>query len=276
MQFIKSVCLLIMDSKPMKSAYSLFLRYLFRSKKIYFVSGMRRSGNHAFIEWLVNSIEGKETELKNCNQFRYFNATPSKNTIFLNEVNEINTLVYFRMILKHKSSIKKCKNLVISVEDCSADYSSYKIPRYDEAIFVKRSFLNLVASRVKYLVKRAEGGRSNYWNAIDTDVLEKILTFENSEKYKIWEYEKWLSSNEYRQSFLNDLGLQHSYIPQISRWGGGSSFSGVEEKPDQQDLTERYLQIDFSERIISQFQNERYRELLTAKERKFLEQSYHL
>lgn len=273
MQLVKKIVLLLMDSKPATSAYSLVFRYLLRGKKIYFVSGMRRSGNHAFIEWLVNSLEKKQTRLKECDRFKHFNTTPSGQTIFLNEVNEINTLIFLRMIFYHKTKIRNSQTLIISTEDCRADYSSYKIPRYDEAIYVKRSLLNLIASRVKYLVKRSEMGKNSYFSAVNTEILDTIRSFQNAGEFKMWEFERWLTSSEYRLSFLEELGLQSSYIPGISRWGGGSSFTGVEELPDEQELTERYLQIKFSDKIISFFQDINYRKLLTPKEREFLELS---
>ena len=37
--------------------------YFLHDKKIYYVTGMRRSGNHAFIRWLVNALEERAVKL---------------------------------------------------------------------------------------------------------------------------------------------------------------------------------------------------------------------
>lgn len=274
MRTLKTIILAVLDSDFLKSAYKSFLLYLLKDKKIYYVTGLRRSGNHAFISWLINSLEDEPTEIIKDNQYRHFHTTANSRTIFFNEVNEITTIVFFRIIFERFASIRNCKNIIISTEDCSADYTSFKIPRYDEAIFVKRSLLNMVASRIQYLLKRANDGRSNYWNAIDEEVLNKLLSLHNSDIYHKWDFENWLTSKNYRNSFLIKLGLDKASIPEVSKFGGGSSFTGTMEKPNVSDLTNRFKQIKFSNKIISYLKEDKYKNLLDEHEINFLDKKF--
>jgi len=270
MQTLRKIILVLLDSRPLKTIYKIILLYLFREKNIYYVTGLRRSGNHAFINWLTNSLENKQTDLIRDNSYRHFHETSNSETIFFNEVNKIPTVVFFRIIIKNSASIRSCSNVIISTEDCSAEYSSFKIPRYDKAIFVKRSLLNLIASRLKYLSKRANDGRSSYWNAIDDDVLSKLLSFYRSAKFYIWDFEQWLTSENYRKSFMSKLNLNTAPMPAVSKFGGGSSFTGTNENPNMSELINRYEQVEFSKKVISYLRNDRYRKLLNDQEIDFL------
>lgn len=268
MRTLKNIFLAVLDTHLAKLIYRYYILYLFRGKKVYYVSGMRRSGNHAFINWLTNSLENKQTNLIKDDSYKYFLSSPSHKTIFFNEVNEIVMIVFLRMIYKKRNSIRKCDSIIISVEDCSSFYTSYKIPRYDKAIYIKRSLLNLVASRLEYLIKRAKRGRANYWSAVDHELFNKILSFENSNKFYNWEFEKWLTSKSYRETILKSLNLTSSTLPELSNFGGGSSFTGTEKKPDISELINRYKQVKFSKEVVSLLKQ--HKKLLYANEIEYL------
>jgi hypothetical protein len=274
MKLLKEILLRVLDTRLMRSVYRYYILYILRGKDVFYVSGVRRSGNHAFINWLVNALEKNQTRLQNDTGYKYFYSSPSGETIFLNEVNEINLVVFLRMAYTKRKVIRSCSQIILSVEDCHSDYQSYKIPRYDRAIYIKRPVLNLVASRLKYLIKRAKKGKSNYWNAIDSLILDKIQSFENNDRFFIWEFEKWLSSKQYRIHFLQKLNLSTSVMPHISTFGEGSSFSATDQVPEHSELINRFEQVSFLNEVLVHLKDAKNKKLLSEREINYLEKEY--
>ena len=118
---------------------------------------MRRSGNHAFINWLKNALEEEKISFYQPKNERNFLATPTGNTVFINQVNKISNKNYIKILLNHLIFIIKAKHIIISTEDFIKKNSN-KIPECDHCFLVKRSILNLVASRYKKMLSKVEAG----------------------------------------------------------------------------------------------------------------------
>lgn len=60
-------------------------------------------------------------------------------------------------------------------------------------------------------------------------------------------------------------------MPQVSPYGGGSSFSGLSQLPLHRELTTRYQQIEWPPSVVQTLLHEEFRRLFTIDELKFLE-----
>ena len=78
----------------------------FRGKAVYFFSGVRRSGNHACIDWIANAIARKQTSMEKTNGYL---TTKDKKIIFLNEINFNGEFAYFTLLREAKEDIKRGK-----------------------------------------------------------------------------------------------------------------------------------------------------------------------
>ncbi|GAA5520556.1 hypothetical protein LQ318_02410 [Aliifodinibius salicampi] len=262
MSFIKSTKNLIAKT---------IVLYLIHGPIVYYVIGMRRSGNHAFINWLTNALEEQYASLKPKIDNLYITSTGK--TVFLDEVNIKSGKRFLSVLWNNRELIKNCQYLIISAEDCGPNYNNFRIPKWNEAIYIKRSVLNVVASRLRYLQKKASEGIGYSEHNVDVSFFETLLEWHSiPENFKVWEYEKWIVSKEYRLNFLQQLELKVDIIPTMSSQGGGSSFSG-QEKPSTVEALSRYEQVNFSPPIINLVTDVKYQKLLNQSEVDYLKKN---
>lgn len=254
-----------------RSFYILLNLLLIRKKKFY-VAGMRRSGNHAFINWLKNALEGKEVQFYQPKNERQFLVTPTGDTVFINEVNKINQKNYTRIFREHLWIIVRSKHIIISTEDFTRK-DSFKIPDCDYNFLVKRSVLNLIASRYKKLLNGINEGRGMNAFNIDDRFFKRLKKLYTSTAYIPWMYDEWLTSEEYRLSFLSRLNLTFDSNPGISKKGGGSSFSGS-TMPEKSDLLQRYKHVEIPVNIINNLHENEISTFLTEDEKSYIAESY--
>lgn len=257
----------------MKTLLGLILRSYFgfvtRRSKIYKVFGMRRSGNHAFIKWLSNSLEGTDFDFKTHPDVDYCHFSESGKVVFLNVVNSTPTKSHYSNIVKLTSLLAKCQFLIISEEDVGCNRIDFRLPRRGESIYIHRSVLNLVSSRIRNLQKKAADGLAWPGQTVDQKLLEKLLSWNNLHSGLVWSYDNWLTSEDYRRHFLSLLGLTQDILPGITPQGGGSSFSGL-KRPSLLEASKRYEQIDLPRRVLILLSNPRYYDLLNEDEKSFL------
>jgi len=259
------------------------MSFILRNKNVFVIIGMRRSGNHAFVNWLGNSIEGKKCNWTDLNYNDMENrvlVSESGKTVFFNEANCIGLKGYevAQAARLHKQLIAKCSNVVISLEDYIPQKTDFLVPRNSRVIIITRSTLNLIASRIKKAVSFAGLGLDQGDMRIDNRFFERLLWLYDSEgvdgnnKAKKWNYDNWLRSDDYRADFLEDIGLSFDLMPEISTQGGGSSFSGQLEIPSYESVSRRWAQIDWPDRVIDILGMDEYSRLLSKDEFEFIKE----
>jgi len=227
--------------------FKFFISILFFKKKVYCLSGLRRSGNHACANWLLNAIENKDTNFHLLEPGLSFSE--SKETVFFNEMNRRGKICFLRFIIRYFFDISKANSVVISTEDYIPAKFDPFTPIGGIVIFIHRTTLNIVASRLKKASSRADNGMEEGDMKIDHHFISvaKNIKKEEQKGTLIWHFDLWLSTNDnykiYRQDFLNQLNLNVDIQPGVSHEGGGSSFSGTNEFINTTHLSRRYTQI---------------------------------
>ncbi len=248
-----------------------FMSWRFRSQKIFAITGVRRSGNHAFIRWLINALEGEHCTLVKLGHGVH--RSPSGDTLFFNEMNYRGLMGYYTRTKKHASVIKKAKFVIISTEDYIPKKHDPYVPVQATRITIHRHLLNTISSRLKKSQDRALEGFERGDMKIDHEFMHCIRWLrEESEKqsWVKWSYDDWVSSNDYREEFLSNLNLKNNIEPGISKEGDGSSFTGLSRTPNAQEVTRRYTQIAIPERIKALLLEPYYKSLLEPDSLDFL------
>lgn len=173
--------------------------------------GMRRSGNHAILEWLLYNLNqsNRNSNISNTVIVRGDSA-------YLNEVNEIRP---FRL-MTCCNFIKnlEIKNLIITYEDES---------RFDHDI------PDCLSGEVASTIILSRGLRSNAASRLKKqkdDMLVDDSFFQNWQSHYLSRtitYEDWLTSKSIRDSLSETLGVENlDKTDFVSSFGGGSSFIG--------------------------------------------------
>ena len=181
------------------------------------VSGLRRSGNHAIINWIVQQHN---------NEY-----------IFINNVQPYQDPFDFTKQKKRNTSL-----FVYSYEDVPVSYiynpkyMNDKKCRYDIIhqdiynVLIIRNPLNLFASRLK---SDKIGVGSKIYNDKDLWIMYAqeylgFTNFINSDKILI-NYDKWFIDVKYRKIIANQLGLKFTDkgMDDVPQFGGGSSFDDL-------------------------------------------------
>lgn len=205
--------------------------------KIIHFYGLRRSGNHAILEWLLHSM-GKNMD---------------KDVVKLNRIIKRGDVAYFndcgwwssnpldfnRDLAEQEN--KGLRTAILTYEDLDLTYK--KIDTTYSKIVLIRDIFPLAASRIK----RGSGDM-----LVDQKFVDKWISyarsFEDSSCLNI-KYEDWLTSKEYRDNFLLKLGyLNLDKIDQVSTIGDGSSFVG-KSLDSKENLLNRHKQVKFTPEI---------------------------
>jgi hypothetical protein len=186
-------------------------------------AGLRRSGNHAIIFWMLQNLSGKKEVITIENRVFY----RSGNCIFFNNLNNESEF-FIQKYLKSRLNIKLGMNnirwLVASYEDCNAEYSfdfNYEFEkRYKFSIV--RDIQNIFSSRLK-LLEQNDIEISPGMNIYD-NTFNDYVSLKNYENPII--FEKWLIDKDYRNSICKKIGVSNLDITDyVSDNGGGSSFT---------------------------------------------------
>lgn len=208
--------------------------------------GLRRSGNHAVLEWLtINLGQSREREVKKKNRIIIYG-----DSCYINELNTYN-----------KDDIKKdieyCKeeykNMIISYEDLKPDFNIHGTENFKKIVII-RDIENLFASRYKRWVDTGINGME-----IDEEVIKKWKIISDCEKdgFLLIKFENWVSSKEYRDNICEKLQIKNLDITDtITNFGNGSSFTGRKKIPTAQDLINRKNQIELPKETIDRLKSE--------------------
>ncbi len=229
----------------------LYVNLLLKGKRIFVVAGARRSGNHAFINWITNALEDAETGYDKLSDSAW--RSSSGRTLLLNEVNYIGVIRFVDLLRSLKKPLADASIIIISLEDYIPEKSRHPfVPASARKIAITRSTLNLFASRIQRATKQARKGLDRGDMAIDNKLLKLINWLYDSkcQGWTRWHYDSWVTDAGYRRHFLDSFALSNDLLPNISTHGDGSSFSGRDKIPSQEELLNRWQAIEWPHRVI--------------------------
>jgi len=245
---------------------------MYNIKKIVLVFAQSRSGHHAVIDWLFNQYKSDKLFFNYNDPLKFDPLFPDRVQYYLNDKKYYrvisNSWIESGLVDKKKQEFEqendvcvntienKDKNLIIlnyeniKIENISKIYDSIrmKFPKSKiYKVFVIRDLLNLVASKIK-------SGKEISLEDIkeNSDKIEDIINlWRDYCKYSLngndnitVAYNKWFLDNEYREALLQkiDSDFKNSELPNISTFGGGSSFDGFEQnkRPEELKVLERW------------------------------------
>lgn len=204
--------------------------------KTFRVLGMRRSGNHAIINWLLSNYNNGI-----CITETYQDESSEKDAYVPIFTNNKNILFFNSCVEDPFWNIKDCiefenYSLILhSYEDKQFEYileHSYNNCFNDEKditnIIILRDPFNTFASRFKYensdLFTKVDEFHVNLWIEYAEEALNITNYFDNK---LIILYNEWLTNKNYRDDISKKLGIyNYDNIYDVSKCGNGSSFIG--------------------------------------------------
>ncbi|WP_018983094.1 hypothetical protein [Salinimonas chungwhensis] len=243
-----------------------YIRFTLRNKTIFVFSGLRRSGNHVCINWFANAVLQKPTVLDKAD-YMVFQST-CKKLLHLNEVNIVSPLNYVSYLRKHRDKISAAHTIFISLEDLVPnDTHCIYFPKGSDVIYITRSVLSTMASRLAYNIKRAKMGIDRGDMNIDQNTFNLVSLIRT--KQHVWDLEKWLTDEQWRTDFLARFKLSKDITPGMSSQGGGSTFHG-QNQLDATSMTneQRWSCVEWPERMRALITTNR--ELLSTEETQFI------
>ncbi|TRD16261.1 hypothetical protein [Palleronia caenipelagi] len=218
--------------------------------------GVRRSGNHAVIDWIMSNlpdtnhihfntvgIGGRLNAAKaitvNGQELRQIAMSPTDMERFEEDKKRADVVTIFyedqplRQVLKFAERI-------------TPDYDPYR-PVYTD-IIIRRSFLNWIASVYQHPKKfglgehHSVGTYATIFRSIEA--WKHLLLAESGDigMFKgavVLSYDEWLQSSDYRSKFLSTLHIEPRNLElpdRMSHYGGGSSFESDDRK-NRSDIT---------------------------------------
>ena len=211
--------------------------------KTYNFYGLRRSGNHAILEWLIQNMGGPE----NRNIIRKRRIIQCGRAVYINEAN---TYPSHKDIELDTSFCRSAfDSVIVTYEDVPTTYSLINTENTIK-IVILRDIFNLFSSRYKYTNKHPEElARYSMVMRIDEKAIEVWKEHANSDALIIL-FEKWIESKEYRDSICEKLGIpNHDIIDTMTEFGNGSSFTG-QKKPTVEELKSRSKMVNLPQEVI--------------------------
>ena len=211
-----------------------------KSKTIYIVNGLRRSGNHLFLGYLISGLPEKTYFLNNLKTWSLekdkFIYKESESYLFNKDINE-------HILTLNKLQYDDDINLVISLEDKKYE-TMLKFEKKLKSknnkiikIIVIRDILNTFASRI---------AKANHNKPVDKGTIEYWMNLYNNMKNAIvFNYNKFiLNKNDYQYKLNKKLGLKKPIIA-VSHASQGSSFNkGSNKVKNNKNYLLRYKKIN--------------------------------
>ena len=200
-----------------------------------FIYGLRRSGNHGIISWILNNLNTGPGEMEWISKERI--KTNHSDIVFLNDISmgpELckNTKKPWRDI--YESHFSLYPHIFLNVEESfiRPDQLGFKDDRVN-FIFIFRDIFNLIASRLK------KDSASPHFNKIKNTQASVNTYFAMYQQYEALKkecskvtminYNKWLTSPNYKGRLCRELNLPTCKDNKnISSVGPGSSFGDKE------------------------------------------------
>ena len=196
--------------------------------KVFHFAGLRRSGNHACINWIANSIYGSSVEYQQLDHY-LFREFPEGSIFFINSYAQEPALTLFRYVWKYRRRIARAQYLFLSLEDEPPSFTHFLRPKDNTPgvvnIHIDRTVFNLLSSRAKKVlveIGKPNTGISGNFH-MDKKLWEGFFQYRRMDLLH-WEYDQWLVGTEWRKRFLERVGLERDILPGMSVEAGGSSF----------------------------------------------------
>ncbi len=218
--------------------------------------GMRRSGNHAIVNWMQrNAPDGHAVFLNNCRRCK-------------DPFTSFATMEFDAERTPHREAqqdlasacvgVQDGAMLVFSYEDCAPTEFSMDRPisgPFDETlvdadIYIYRGFLNWVASLAKKLSLNPTLGIVQSGEVLlraiaqYTELLQQVQAVDELGIVPIC-YDDWANNETYRADLLKrlKLPLRDNTCGQVQPYGGGSSFQKQTDAADELQTGQRWLQM---------------------------------
>jgi len=231
-----------------------------KAKNIYIVNGMRRSGNHLFLGYLISGLGKKVYFLNNIKTWsldvKSFDYKNSESYLFNDEIHKNIQGI-------HNIFDDKDVTLIISLEDKKFNVMERFEKRLETKnneitkIIVIRDILNNFASRIV---------KSNHNKLVDNQTVEywkDLYSHMNDKDTIIFNYNKFiLNKNNYRKKLNEELGLKKPIIA-VSTAAQGSSFNpGSTEIQNTNKYLTRYKKVTNHKIIKKILNNKNYTNIL--------------
>lgn len=217
------------------------------SRNRFVIFGVRRSGNHALTNWLTNAIEESNSTLTAIGHTPPLSHCFVSNTgsvVHFNELNELSVQASFSLFLQSRKLTRKCKYLLISFEDVRpSEYENFRRLKGTE-VYISRNSLEVISSRFHNINKKAQKGIGWSRQTCDDYFMQTQFEFLNRRRSDQlnWDYNLWLTDEDWRRKFLERIGLKKDLKPDHSGVGGGSSFHGTSGEIET-NLTQRMTKV---------------------------------
>lgn len=217
-----------------------FVAWSLRGKDVYIFHGIRRSGNHACINWVANALAGKEVKLRRLTEGQ-FNQYGDDILFVDSFVQESAWTTLGRMWLNRRH-IRRARVVLLSTEDVPVGLHHFLNLPGVQHVGITRDLASVLASRIKkYDAAKRAHATLFYLNFTVTPEILRIFR-EVRLLPKVWHYDAWLQSPAWRKEFLQGLGLEVDVMPQMSSQAGGSSF-GSSADADPTAFLNRHTQV---------------------------------
>lgn len=248
-----------------------------RPENTYYITGLRRSGNHAIIEWIRYGYDHDGGCFAYSEEIPWVGRSKSGRVVHLNDLNHRTNRELWRFLrMPWRQVDGSVKTLIVSTEDLSPQKPHWYIGYASYKLYVTRNLLDVIASRVRFMLNEALAGRQTRLMNLYSDFFKDWLQLKNMEldtsAFRI-EYEQWSSDAEYRNRIGKELGFDGRMLPiGMSSKGGGSSFSAGDLDADSSVFKERYKNVSWHRDVVAKVMAlDTDNNILTRKERVFLQ-----
>ena len=204
------------------------------------VYGLRRSGNHAFVEWLNKNLGGSSEQHRISPYMTYCGKSCYVNSIAEYE----NTSA---LDINYRFADFTFENLIVTYEDVPFAYEASQARGFPKIVLI-RDILNVVASRYKMLsMHRPDQIEKGNLCSVNESMFQTWLnhaSIVSSHRIKLVKFESWITSLAYRNKISELIGFKNiDAMHEISFHGGGSSFSGRSRVPTPDELKNRWKEV---------------------------------
>lgn len=252
--------------------------------RTFLIFGVKRTGNHAIINWLIPQI-GDVVRFFNDQHYFFVDSTKfdehhmaehvlqlgvgrifinnekkRHNEVYLEEYSNVDNIISFEG-LKFGEMFPR-KDQWINDFNVAVKRFSRKLEISDDItyIIILRNPWNFVASQIKWREMRPEYDRYN----IDIDVWEEFYGLyleKNQPNAHFIIYDKWFIDINYRKKISKELGIKFNDINlnKVATTGGGSTFDKMEfdGKAQEMNVLFRYKQMMDNKKMLNFIESEK-------------------
>ena len=264
---------------PSNKFSDLMAKYLAKrlDAHIIYVSGLRRSGHHAVINWLIACFTDNAEGVKYPTDRKWFRVSEDNKVAHINAVDYQNPRKLYQALGVLKNDACTVNTLIVSSEDCSAMNPHWFSTLAAAEIYVTRGLLNNMASRIQYMVNSSlKGSRGNTSTRVDAEFFKNWIehrTVQSNDTRLRVDYDLWCINDAYREELAGKLAVPingNHAIQTDNEFAYCSSFGSAIPTDPRAYLT-RYKEISWHPRLIEKvLSNNSLSEFITSDELSYL------